>query len=209
MRGAAPIRSAVGSLIAGALATWACAGGAAGSGGGDVSLHQRPPSRESAAWAGLRYEIALRPSPLDRLRLRATVTNVSGGFREQLLPFCLIRIRLYRDGRLAWDQAAAEGCGEGVRLLRLRAGESRSFSRTLTAERVLGDSLEPGRYRLRAHLPGSDRPGRPRADMTFELGQVTLERSEGGAARRPPPPATGPGPARAPPRSGRSRPSSR
>ncbi|MFB6368145.1 MAG: hypothetical protein ABEJ00_00800, partial [Gemmatimonadota bacterium] len=88
----------------------------------------------------MRYAIALRPSRLDRLRLRATVTNVSSGFREQALPFCLIRARLYRDGRLAWDQAADEGCGGGIRVVRLGSGESRSFSRTLTAERVLGDS---------------------------------------------------------------------
>lgn len=138
-------------------------------------MRERPPSREAVEWAGLRYAITLRPSGRDRLRLRATVTNVSSGFREQELPFCLIQARLYRDGRLAWDQAADEGCGDALRVLRLGPGESRSFSRTLAAERVLGDSLPPGPYRLRARLPGSDRPGLPRADMGFDLGTVRLE----------------------------------
>lgn len=203
---------AVGLLASASLLAVAggCAAGSGGDGGAAPSLRERPPSRESAEWAGLRYEIALRPSPLDRLRLRATVTNVSTGFRDQELPFCLIRARLYRDGRLAWDQAADEGCGDALRVLRLGPGESRSFSRSLTAERVLGDSLPPGTYRLRARLPGSDRPGLPRADMSFDLGTVTLERTVsdtsdaaasayGDATPRPPRRASGPGPGPGPP----------
>lgn len=205
--------------------TGSCAPGSGG--GAEVTLEERPPSRESAEWAGLRYAIALRASGLDRLRLRATVTNVSSGFREQELPFCLIQARLYRDGRLAWSQAEDEGCGGALRVLRLGPGETRSFSRTLTAGRVLGDSLPPGAYRLRARLPGSDRPGLPRAEMSFDLGTVTLEPppadTAGGGERtpansagtaglvppratpRPPPRARGPGPAPAHHRPGSAR----
>lgn len=156
-----------------AALTAGCAGSA--SGGGEASPDRGPPFRESVEWAGLRYEVAVRASPPDRLRLRATVTNVSTGFREQELPFCLVRARLYREGRLVWDQAEDEGCGDDVRVVRLRGGESRTFSRTIGAERVLGDSLSPGRFDLRAHLPGATVPGRPRAETELHLGTVVLE----------------------------------
>lgn len=136
-----------------------------------------PPGEASVEWAGLRFRLSLIPSPRNRIRLGATVSNVSDGVREAELPWCLLQVRLYRDGELAFDQSAADRCGEAVRVVRLRRGHSRRFRRTLSAAEVLGDSLRPGRYEVRARIPGNTgRRGPPRAPMEFALGTVELRR---------------------------------
>lgn len=162
------------------LAAAGCGGGGPGS-GGRIGSPTRGAAAASVEWAGLRYAVSLLASPEDRIRLRAEVTNVSTRYREAELPFCPIRARLHRDGRVVWDQARAEGCGDGVRLIRLESGQSEEFRRTLTAARVLGDSLRPGPFEVSVRLPRARGPGPPRpprAEMELRLGTVTLERAE-------------------------------
>lgn len=123
--------------------------------------------------------MSLLPSPPDRIRLRAEVRNVSAGFREEELPWCLIGARLHRDGRVVYDRARAQGCGAGVRLVRLESGEAETFRATLTAAGVLGDSVSPGAFEVTVRLPRRRGLGPPRAEMELRLGTVTLERSGG------------------------------
>lgn len=157
------------------LAAAACAGGGAGTG----APGRGPPNEASVEWAGLRYEVTVLSSPGDRIRLRAEVTNVSPRYREEELPWCLIRARLHRDGRVVYDRARTEGCGGGIRLVRLESGQSEAFHSTLTAARVLGDSLAPGRFEVSVRLPRARDLGPPRAEMELRLGTVTLERGDG------------------------------
>lgn len=168
-------------LLAGAASLVGVACGGSGRGGGSETAAPRrtPPTSSSVEWAGLRYEVSLLPSPTDRVRLRAVVTNVSSGYRETELPWCLIRARLRRDGEVVFDQAEADGCGEGVRMIRLENGQSEEFRRTLAAARVLGDSLSPGRFGVSVRLPRARNLGPPRAEMELGLGSVTLERPNG------------------------------
>ena len=166
-------------LAAAPLAASACGGGGRGSPDGTGAPDRGPPTAASVEWAGLRYEVSMLPSPADRIRLRAEVTNVSAGYREAELPWCLIRARLHRDGRVVYDQARADGCGDGIRLIRLERGGSEAFRRTLAAERVLGDSLSPGRFDVSVRLPRARGLGPPRAEMELRLGSVTLERRDG------------------------------
>ncbi len=169
-------------LLLGALslAATACGGGGRGSGGGAGTPGRGAPAAESVEWAGLRYEVSLLASPEDRIRLRAEVTNVSTGYREAELPWCLIRARLHRDGRVVYDRAgAAEGCGDGIRLIRLEIGQSEVFRHTLNADRVLGDSLSPGSFEVSVRLPRARNLGPPRAKMELRLGSVTLAREDG------------------------------
>lgn len=130
----------------------------------------------SIDWAGLRIEYTMAPSPADRLRVSATAVNRYDGRIVRTLPFCVIRVRLYRGDRLAWDQGRAEACF-GVRTLDLQPGEERNFWSSTTAERVLGDSLPPGDFLVRLFLPGSDRPGTIRTSMEVTLGEKTLGRT--------------------------------
>ena len=126
-------------------------------------------------WAGLRIEYTMAPSPADRIRIGATVANRSPGRLVRELPFCVIRMRLYRGDRLAWDQGGVDNCF-GVRTLHLEPGEERNFWASTTADRVLGDSLAGGDYLVRLFLPGSDRPGTVRTNMEVTLGEKTLRR---------------------------------
>lgn len=166
-------------MLGAATLAAACGGGGPGPGEGAGAPDRGPPAAASVEWAGLRYEVSVLASPADRIRLRAEVTNVTGRYREAELPWCLIRARLHRDGRVVWDQARAEGCGDGIRLIRLESGRSEEFRRTLGADRVLGDSLAPGRFEVSVRLPRARGLGPPRAEMELRLGTVTLERSEG------------------------------
>ena len=163
----------------GAASLTAACGGRPGHGDGPGAPERSPPAAASVEWAGLRYEVSVLASPEDRIRLRAEVTNVTGRYREAELPWCLIRARLHRDGRIVWDQARAEGCGDGIRLIRLESGRSEEIRRTISADRVLGDSLAPGRFEVSVRLPRARGLGPPRAEMELLLGTVTLERSGG------------------------------
>lgn len=137
-----------------------------------------PPVRGGASaaaeWADLRYAIRLLPSPPDRVRARATLRNVGPGHRSQTMPFCLVWLRFYRGGGLVYDAGAEAGCGGAVRVVELRRGEEATFRGAVSADEVLGDGREPGRYLVRAYIPGSDRPGLPRAEMELTLGEVEL-----------------------------------
>lgn len=124
-------------------------------------------------WAGVRITWQLSPTADDRLRVRATVTNVADGTLERELPRCLNRLRLYRGDALVWDRAGTGDCF-GLQRLRLAPAESRSFHTGITAAEVLGDSLPPGEVTVRVHLPGRDRPGLPRAEMELTLGRKLL-----------------------------------
>lgn len=166
-------------LAAGVLAAAACRGGGRGSADGTGAPDRGPPTSASVEWAGLRYEVSMLASPADRIRLRAEVTNVTAGYREVELPWCLIRARLHRDGRVVYDQARADGCGDGIRLIRLESGQSELFRRTLTADRVLGDSLSSGSFDVTVRLPRARNLGPPRAEMELRLGSVTLAREDG------------------------------
>lgn len=148
-----------------------------GSGAGEGGSVPGPPGSASVEWAGLRFRFSLRPSPADRIRIRAEVTNVSGHVREAEVPWCLVRLRLAREGAVVFDRARTEECGGGVRILRLADGEARRFRAVLTAAEVLGDSLRPGRFAARVRLAGAGgRPGPPRAEMELLLGTVELSR---------------------------------
>lgn len=129
----------------------------------------------SVDWAGLTIQYLMLPSPSDRIRVSATVANRTGGRLLRELPFCVVRLRLYRGDRLAWDEGRVEACG-GIRTLDLRPGEEQDFWTSVTAERVLGDSLPAGDYLVRVFLPGSDRPGTIRTSMELTLAEKTLGR---------------------------------
>ena len=150
----------------------ACTGGGRGAG----ASRPGPPASASVEWAGLRYEVSVLSGPSDRVRLRADVTNVSGSFRRADMPWCMIQARLHRDGAVVFDQAEDEGCGDATRTIRLEASESETFHSTLTADRVLGDSIPPGRFEVSVRLPRATGLGPPRAEIELRLGEVTLER---------------------------------
>lgn len=101
------------------------------------------------------------------------VANREGRHLARELPFCVIRMRLYRDGQLAWDQGAAGGCG-GIRQVRLAPGEEADFWSSATAAEVLPPGSEAEDFLVRVHLPASQRPGLPRAEMELTLGEITL-----------------------------------
>lgn len=127
----------------------------------------------SVEWADLRFEWILRPAPDDRLRVRATVTNVGPGAVVREVPRCLNHLRLYRGDDRIWDQGRTGDCF-GIRTLHLAAGESRSFRSGWTAAAVLGDSIPAGELTVRVYLPRNDRPGPPRSEMELTLGRTTL-----------------------------------
>lgn len=159
----------VAALLLAALLVGACAGRGPGDpapGVGSTTLD----------WAGLRLEYRMLPSPGDRIRVSATVVNGTGRRVYRELPYCVIRMRLYRADRVVWDQARDEAC-VGVRTLELAPGEQRDYRSSVTAERILGDSLAPGDYLVRLYLPGSDRPGTFRTSVELTLAAKTLERA--------------------------------
>lgn len=129
----------------------------------------------SVEWAGVRIAWELLAAPDDRLRVTATVANVAGRTVDRDLPLCLNHLRLYRGDALLWDRGGTGDCF-GLQSLRLAPTESRSYHTGLTAAEVLGDSIPPGEFTVRVHVPGNDRPGLPRADMELTLGQKLLQR---------------------------------
>lgn len=124
-------------------------------------------------WAGLELTWRLVPSPPDRIRVHAVVANRGARHVERELPHCVIRVRLYREGELAWDQGADGGC-DGVRHIGLSPGEEAEFWSSVTADEVLGPDTAPGDFLVRIHLPSSRRPGLPRAEMELTLGETSL-----------------------------------
>lgn len=159
-----PFRGAVLGLL-GALV--ACAGA-------DPGPPPPAPGSTSFEWAGVRLRVELLPSPPDRIRARGTLTNVERRFLRREVPRCVVMLRMYRRDRRAWSDGAGTGCF-GTRIVRLRPGESRQFDRSIGARRIVGDSLPPGRYLVRAFWPGRDRPGLPRAEIEVTLGGAELE----------------------------------
>lgn len=137
-----------------------------------------PPTPGAASasfeWAGLSLRVELISSPPDRIRARGTLTNVEDRFLEREVPRCVVMLRMYRRERRAWSDGAGTGCF-GTRVVRLRPGESRQFQRTIEAARIMGDSLPPGRYRVRAFWPRRVRPGPPRTEIEVTLGGAELE----------------------------------
>ena len=101
------------------------------------------------------------------------VANREGHHLSRELPFCVIRMRLYRDGEPVWDQGADGGCG-GIRQVRLAPGEQADFWSSATADEVLTPGTEAGTFLVRVYLPASQRPGLPRAEMELTLGEITL-----------------------------------
>lgn len=124
-------------------------------------------------WADLDIRWELVPTPPDRIRVHAVVSNRSGRALDLELPYCVVRIRLYREGRLAWDEGGEGDC-DGIRRIRLAPGEASDFWSSATADEVLGPDLPPGDFLARIYLPGSRRPGPPRADLELTLGEITL-----------------------------------
>lgn len=92
---------------------------------------------------------------------------------ERELPHCVIRVRLYREGQLAWDQGADGAC-DGLRQVGLSPGEEADFWSSVTADEVLGPDLPPGDFLVRVHLPSRQRPGPPRAEIELTLGEISL-----------------------------------
>lgn len=124
-------------------------------------------------WAGLELTWRLVPSPPDRIRVHAVVANRGERHVERELPRCVVRVRLYREGELAWDQGADGGC-DGLRHIGLSPGEEAEFWSSVTAGEVLGPDTAPGDFLVRIHLPSSRRPGLPRAEMELTLGRSSL-----------------------------------
>lgn len=127
-------------------------------------------------WAGLEITWHLVSSPRDRIRVRAVVANRQGRHLSRELPYCIVRLRLYRRGERVWDQGADGGCG-GLRQVRLAPGEEVDFWSSVTAEEVLGGDVPAGDFLVRVHLPSSQRLGLPRAEMELTLGEITLRAS--------------------------------
>ena len=157
-------------LRAFAAALLALAAGCAGRAPGEA-----PPGVGSATveWADFRIDWSLQPAPDHRLRVTATVTNVGRRTLERELPRCLNRLRLYRGDALVWDRAGTGDCF-GLNWLTLAPSESRSWRTGLSAAEVLGDSIPPGEFLVRARVPGRTGPGLPRADIEVTLGQKIL-----------------------------------
>lgn len=132
------------------------------------------PGSAAFEWADLRLEVRLLPSPADRLRARGTLTNLDERFLAREVPYCVVMLRVYREGRRVWSDGARSGCF-GRRIVQLAPGESQQFHRTLKARRILGETLPAGRYRVRAFWPGARRPGAVRTEMEVTLGEVRLE----------------------------------
>lgn len=125
-------------------------------------------------WAGLRTTLSLLPSSPDRLRVRAVVRNVTDGPVTREVPWCVIWLRLYRDGRLVLDHGAREGCPGAIRVLALAPGEERVFHESLLARQVLPEGTEEACFLVRAYVPRGGRPGLPRAEMEATLGDAEL-----------------------------------
>lgn len=142
--------------------------------GHDLGPPAPGPASASFEWAGLRLRVDLLPSPPDRLRARGTLTNAEDRFLAREVPRCVVMLRMYRRDRRAWSDGPGTGCF-GTRVVRLHPGESRQYRRTLEAARVLGDSLPPGRYLVRAFWPRTVRPGLPRTEIEVTLGGAELE----------------------------------
>lgn len=132
------------------------------------------PASNTFEWAGLRLEVELLSSPPDRLRVRGTLSNVRDGVVEREVPRCVVMLRLYRRDRRVWSDGPESGCF-GTRSVRLQPGEFDEFHRSLTADRIVGDSLPSGRYAVRAFWPPTSRPGLPRAEIEVGLGGTEIE----------------------------------
>lgn len=145
----------------------------------------RAPGASGFEWADLRLRVRLVSSPPDRVRARGTLTNVGDRPLAREVPYCVVMLRIYRDGRRIWSDGARGGCF-GRRVVRLEPGESRRFDRSLRAARILGDSLPAGPYLVRAYWPGTRRPGAVRTEMEVTLGEVRLEPPRDGRAPSPP-----------------------
>lgn len=145
----------------------ACAGRSPGS-------TETGPAANSFEWAGLRLEVRLLPSPPDRIRARGTLVNLEERPLAREVPYCVVMLRIYREGRRIWGDGTQGDCF-GRRVVRLEPGESRSFHRSLRADHILGDTLPAGRYLVRAYWPGASRPGALRTEMEATLGEAYLE----------------------------------
>lgn len=156
------------ALLVLAVAAGACGGGRAGG-------IAPGPGSTSFGWAGLRLEIQLVSSPPDRIRVRGDLVNEEDAFLSRQVPHCVLQIRVYRGEQLVWSHGEEGGCF-GYRTVRLAPGESESYHATVPARRVLGDSLPPGEYLVRAYWPSTSRPGPMRSEIEVTLGVVTLER---------------------------------
>lgn len=106
--------------------------------------------------------------------MHAVVANGGSRVVARELPYCVIRVRLYREGKLTWDQGADGACA-GLRQVHLAPGEEVDFRSSVTAAEVLDPDTPPGDFLVRIHLPSSQRPGLPRAEMELTLGETTLK----------------------------------
>lgn len=169
------------------MAAWAAAGCVAACGPASRSALVAPPFETSFEWAELRFSVSVLPSPADRLRLRAEIENLAARFRSVHTPVCFPWMRAYREGRLAWDQREGGACEGMSPLVEIPPNGEEVWHGTLSADRILGDSLPAGEYGLALYVPRADRPGQPpRAPMELPLGRVRLEPREDGRARPEP-----------------------
>lgn len=129
----------------------------------------------SLDWAGLRFDVHLLPSPLDQLRARISVTNTEDHFLVREIPFCVARLRVYRDGAVLWDQGGDECFGR--RIVRLTAGEAEHYWTRASAREVLPEGTDRGTFTVRAYWPPEHHPDRvPRTEMEITVGRIRLER---------------------------------
>lgn len=169
-----PVPRSIGiALLSALLAAAACGGMRQG-----TDRNVEAPS-SSVTWNRLRFEVRLLPGDLDRLRAVATVTNETARHRTVQVPWCLVRLRIYDEVGLAYDQDEDEGCAGMVRVLDLASNASESRSVTVPASDVARTSPEPREFTVAAYLPRSSARGDPpRAEMEFVVGRVRLARPD-------------------------------
>jgi hypothetical protein len=104
---------------------------------------------------GIEYrgQLAVMESFPVQLAASVTLTNRSGKPRTLSFPDgCLVLLRAYRNGNVAWDQASSVGCTLAIEEITLALGESRRLGGRATAYDVLGKDLPDGLYRIVAYL---------------------------------------------------------
>jgi len=143
-----------------------------------------PNAEVATRWAGLEFSALLVKSPADRVRVRARVRNVGSGLLSRHVPWCLVRLRAYLDGRVLPDPVQERECAGFERLVSLAPGESTEYHHWIPAERLLPDDRDEAVVVLRVRLPRETRPGvPPRAEREMTLARLEVRRWPGRQSR--------------------------
>ena len=109
---------------------------------------------------GFSYAVESQPGPsVHEVRVVIRNAGMRPDLTREVARDCPVVLYAYRSAEAqrtsppapAWVSPRA--CGPATEPVRLRTGESRTFTRRFTAREVLGDSLPPGRYFVTAIVP--------------------------------------------------------